>query len=260
MLMNCAAVAPVAAIETDTLICTNERVFLRDLSTKSPDLWGWSVNPPHAAFTNGTSSSSQHPVIVFTQPDTFTITLSVNNVAGANSVSRQVIVLPPPTANFATTTIGSAVEFNNLSTHATGYHWDFGDGDSSNVASPMHTYATPGDYTATLTVFSPCGDMTITKGIQAWATGIADAFNGLDVTLTPNPNNGKFSLMLSGELANQYEIQLLDLQGKTLFEESIRTQGERFVKAFDFSKQAAGLYFLRLNDGASVGTLKVVIE
>jgi PKD repeat protein len=259
-LVNCAAVPPVAIIETDTVVCVSQRVFLKDLSTKSPDSWGWTINPPLTSFTNGTTPTSQNPVIVFTQPDTFTVTLAVNNIAGSNATSRRVIVVPPAAAGFTTTTNGTQVDFNNISVNGTSYHWDFGDGDSSNVASPTHSYAAPGNYTVTLTVSSPCGDKTETREVQAWNTSIEDAFEGLQVSLTPNPNNGQFNLSLSGKLANQYEIQLLDLQGKSLFTESISTYGDRFVKAFDFSQQAAGLYFLRLSDGVSVGTLKVVIE
>lgn len=259
-LSNCQALPPVAAMEIDTFLCTNERVSLRDISTKSPDLWGWNINPPLVAFADGTTPTSQNPVVVFTQPDTFTITLSVNNVAGANSVTKQVIVLPPPTAAFATTTIGNEVAFDNQSTHATGYRWYFGDGDSSDLASPTHTYAAPGDYTVTLKVFSPCGDITRVRTVQAWATGISDAFDGLQVALTPNPNDGKFKLNLSGELASSYQLQLINLQGQTILEEVIRTQGSQYSKAFDLSEQAAGLYFLRLSDGERVGTLKVVIE
>ena len=32
------------------------------------------------------------------------------------------------------------------------YHWDFGDGDTSDMMNPTHVYDTPGDYTVTLTV------------------------------------------------------------------------------------------------------------
>ncbi|MCK4659839.1 MAG: PKD domain-containing protein [Phycisphaerae bacterium] len=37
------------------------------------------------------------------------------------------------------------------------YRWDFGDGESSPVATPLHTYAKPGDYTVTLTVETESG-------------------------------------------------------------------------------------------------------
>ncbi len=35
----------------------------------------------------------------------------------------------------------------------TGYHWDFGDGDTSNLANPQHSYPAPGNYQVKLTVY-----------------------------------------------------------------------------------------------------------
>lgn len=37
------------------------------------------------------------------------------------------------------------------------YRWEFGDGETSPVATPAHTYAKPGDYTVTLTVETESG-------------------------------------------------------------------------------------------------------
>ncbi|RYY42597.1 MAG: PKD domain-containing protein, partial [Chitinophagaceae bacterium] len=52
----------------------------------------------------------------------------------------------------------------------TNYVWDFGDGTpTSNVASPCHTYTTPGIYTISLTTSNPCGTGTTTR--QVCVTG-----------------------------------------------------------------------------------------
>lgn len=64
--------------------------------------------------------------------------------------------LPPlptamPTANFSYVKDGNTVTFENTSTNATSYMWDFGDGATSTETSPVHTYAGDGDYTVTLT-------------------------------------------------------------------------------------------------------------
>src|SRR5262249_23276492 len=45
----------------------------------------------------------------------------------------------------------------------TAWAWAFGDGASSNVQSPSHTYSTPGTYTVQLTVTGPGGSNTATK-------------------------------------------------------------------------------------------------
>jgi PKD repeat protein len=38
------------------------------------------------------------------------------------------------------------------------FHWDFGDGSTSNEQNPSHTYAKVGEYTATLTVTNQKGN------------------------------------------------------------------------------------------------------
>lgn len=56
---------------------------------------------------------------------------------------------------FTYTKDGLTVTFTNTSTTdfpPMTYHWDFGDGSTSSVTNPVHTYAEPGFYTVTLTV------------------------------------------------------------------------------------------------------------
>lgn len=49
------------------------------------------------------------------------------------------------------------VEFINMSSNATSYAWDFGDGNTSTAATPVHTYIANGTYTVSLQVTSSCG-------------------------------------------------------------------------------------------------------
>jgi PKD repeat protein len=45
---------------------------------------------------------------------------------------------------------GESVQFTDLTFGATNWLWDFGDGDSSELQNPTHTYLTAGDYTVSL--------------------------------------------------------------------------------------------------------------
>jgi PKD repeat protein len=47
------------------------------------------------------------------------------------------------------------------------YRWEFGDGATSTEASPVHTYTTPGLYTAVLTVSGPGGSSNVSRQISA---------------------------------------------------------------------------------------------
>ncbi len=75
----------------------------------------------------------------------------------------------PPNANFIYTIDVLTVTFQNLSSGADSYEWNFGDGNTSTEANPVHTYADGGDYTVSLKAVNEGGsntfsdDFTLTK-------------------------------------------------------------------------------------------------
>jgi PKD repeat protein len=73
----------------------------------------------------------------------------------------------PPTADFTadiTTTCRGTIHFSDLSTNiAQQWFWDFGDGDTSSLQNPTHTYTTSGSYTVTLIAVNTIGADTLTR-------------------------------------------------------------------------------------------------
>src|SRR6185503_5950570 len=75
--------------------------------------------------------------------------------------------------------------FTDASTNATSWHWDFGDGDTSNVQNPTHDFIGGGDYTVILTVHNgPCSS---TDTIQLIGVGIDEIISAESFSLFPNP-------------------------------------------------------------------------
>ena len=110
--------------------------------------------------------------------------------------------LPLAEANGAYTAIlGQKVIFSSAGTTDTNgsiqsYLWDFGDGNTSNLANPEHTYATTGSFTATLTVIdndSNTASDTANVIIQAsneapvaQINGPYSAVSGQEITMNSN--------------------------------------------------------------------------
>ena len=73
---------------------------------------------------------------------------------------------PPPDASFSTVIVDLKVQFNNTSTGATAWHWEFGNGAISNAREPTYTYPAAGTYSVTLTVSGPGGpDSSVTRDV-----------------------------------------------------------------------------------------------
>ena len=64
---------------------------------------------------------------------------------------------PIPVFSSTSACLGTATNFTNTTLGTNTYSWTFGDGTTSNLANPSHTYATAGTYQATLLVTSVPG-------------------------------------------------------------------------------------------------------
>ncbi|MDD2340308.1 MAG: PKD domain-containing protein [Methanosarcina sp.] len=127
-------------------------VRFTDTSTYNPTGWQWN-------FGDSSTSIEQNPVHVFSGAGTYTVTLVATNGDGSSDAKPMDIkvnrVLTPPVADFtANTTEGYApltVKFTDTSTYnPTGWQWNFGDGQTSIVRNPEHTFSAAGVYTVSL--------------------------------------------------------------------------------------------------------------
>lgn len=92
-------------------------------------------------------------------------------------------------ANSTAVAIGCPVQFSNQSAGFTNiYTWDFGDGQTSGLENPTHTYTSAGTYTASLTVGNSIGSDTETK-----TNYITVGASGGPVAATCSPTGGAIS-------------------------------------------------------------------
>lgn len=141
---------PVARFSGTSLTgCAPILVRFTDESTGSPDCWKWDLG-------NGTISYLQNPSVTYFVPGQYNIKLLVKNIAGSDSVIRTgyVHVYAAPVVAFsAPQTSGCntlSVNFNNQSSPANTWQWDFGDGVFSYQESPSHFYSQTGSYNVSL--------------------------------------------------------------------------------------------------------------
>lgn len=112
-------------------------------------------------FGDGTGSTDANPAKTYGSAGTYEVVLKVTDDKGAwTFASKNVRVNAAPTAQITSATAGVAgtvTQFMSANTDSDGSIvsscWDFGDGQQAcGGGNPGHTYTTPGDYTAKLTV------------------------------------------------------------------------------------------------------------
>ena len=140
-------------------------VNFTDASSGSPTSWSW-------MFGDGGTSTQQNPTYVYSDPGTYTVTLTATNAYGADDEVKSSYITvntPYPVANFyGDPTSGEApltVDFYDQTTNnPTSWDWDFGDGvGTSTQQNPTYTYTADGSYTVTLIATNAYGSDTETK-------------------------------------------------------------------------------------------------
>lgn len=116
-------------------------------------------------FGDGATSTMAAPNHDFGVEGTYNVTLIASNECGLATYSQEVTVVLDPSAGFTSdVTAGCApldVQFTNqASDNVTAYSWSFGDGGSSTLPNPTHTFLEPGSYGVTLTVSNAAGSET----------------------------------------------------------------------------------------------------
>ncbi len=160
------------------------------------------------------------------------------------------------------------------------YLWDFGDGSTSTLQYPSHTYATQGHYDVCLTITdaSACtsttcdtssikklmanGSMMQLHVVPIPTNGIGMNNNGItSVTAQPNPFNDQVILNLATNYPQKINVQITDVMGKLIYSENknlVVGSNETKINTINFSE---GLYFVKiLSENNSFNTTVRIIK
>jgi gliding motility-associated-like protein len=169
-------VQPVATFNFTNVICTGECTF-NNLSL-------WSTNFSWNFGDNNTSNLA-NPTHTYQQPGNYTVTMiAYDNSGCADTVSQVVNIVSSPSASFTSNVPPCSLTgtFTNSSTgNVVSYHWNFGDGDSSAIENPAHSYLQSGTYNIILTVTDNNGCIdTATRSISPYIFSLADFIYSID--------------------------------------------------------------------------------
>lgn len=236
------------------------------------------------SFGDGTSSTLKNPTKTYTTAGIKIVKLNIiDSVQGCWPSKTDTITinniapLCQASFNLAIDTV-TAFNFYILNTSivrpGTFYIWSFGDGDSSNLVNPTHTYAAFGKYKICLKIIDSICTSTFCDSIGMDTSGVllktgAFGFKVLNLTklstvsnvnniafkienvkIYPNPTNSNATISWAHAKTEEVSLKLFDLSGKEIMSKTFISSPGENSETIDLSNLANSIYFLQyLSEG-----------
>jgi len=275
---NIVVVAPIANfIGTPTTVAAGNNVSFTQTSTNNPNTFAWTVNPSvGVTYASGTTASSANPIINFTVPGQYTVTLTASNSAGSDAETKTnyvtVTALAAPVANFTANNTsvlaGSNVNFTQTSTNnPTTFTWTvtpstgiaYQSGTTASSANPIIRFSNVGQYTVSLTASNLSGSDIETKTNYITVTttaGIEDNKLAGLIHIYPNPATDIVYIQIDPIMEKPVEVTITDMVGKTIGRYS-KPAGTTTIE-IECSTWSQGVYHIQIRSGNMNYTQKVI--
>ncbi|MDR9373579.1 MAG: PKD domain-containing protein, partial [Schleiferiaceae bacterium] len=246
-LQGTAAAMPLAAFSfNNENICKGEISFQHSAQNFNTLFWD---------FGDGATSSQPNPLHQYQSPGTYQVILRAQNAIGVDSMTQTVTANPIAT-NFAvsqdTARRNDTIAFTDSTNGAVSWTWDFGDGTTSNLQNPTHSYSALGLYTVRLTA-TDNRNCTETKSRDILVTdqnSLNDWVLRNQVNLYPNPARTVTTLSANGLEWKNFHLKIYNNLGQVVTELKPKTTNGQ-VKISTKSWEP-GLYHLQVQKNARV--------
>ncbi len=203
-----------AAFDIPDSLCMPAFITYLDQSTNA-STWSWT-------FGDNNTSNLSNPTNTYVAPGVYNVILVAGNPATCNKLdtaSQTISVFTSPVAGFTWSpnppTPNTPNKFTNLSTGATKYLWDFGDGTSSTNKDEVHVYFADGYYTVCLTATNAygCRD-TACKTVRGLVLPLVDVPTGF----SPNGDGINDVVYVKGYGIQKMAFKIFNRWGEKIFE------------------------------------------
>ncbi len=125
------------------------------------------------------------------------------------------------------------------------WHWDFGDGQSSDEISPVHTYASSGIYEVCLTVSNENGSDTKCQEVEILTTALQEALDKTpDLSITPNPFVDQVQIKSRSGTFRAASLEVFDMHGTKVFHQA----SIPVPVTLKMPQLPSGMYLFRIRD------------
>lgn len=162
-------------------------------------------------------------------------------------------------AGFSFTNIESTFSFTDNSLNSVDYMWDFGDGNTSTLQNPVHSFTESGSFIVKQSTSNTCFTDSAYDTINAVISDLPEMRTSYKVNIYPNPSTGVIDFNVVSNSPNDYlTYDIIDLNGKILRKGKISGTSGKFNFSEDLSNIDPGNYFLKIN--GQTKSKKIVIN
>ena len=248
--------APSALFSLDANIgCPPLEIQFSDQSTGQVENRNWT-------FPGGNPGTSMdpNPLVIYEIPGIYNVQLEVSNSAGSSTLIFEdtIEVVAEPVPSFDISGDNGNLIFNNTSTNATSYLWDFGDGSpTSSEVNPLHTYTVSGVYEVTLIAANAFCTESVTIPINVMITGLENHPLQEFAKIYPNPTNDILNISIENNTDEKFqgkEVIIYQMNGKEVFSKVYR--GSLPIQ-IDMKQFESGFYLLTIKTEGTIGYWKI---
>ncbi|MCS6992001.1 MAG: PKD domain-containing protein [Chitinophagales bacterium] len=215
-------------------------------SNLTPNTLQWLWN-----FGDGHISMDENPVHTYSVMDTYQVCLIVFDLCASDTICKQVVITCPPfTAAFTYAIDDFTVSFWDQSVNSIGWLWDFGDGNSSTLQNPVHTYADTGHYTVCLISRDSCSADTACQSIQIVLSGLLQMDLEAVLVVFPNPASETSVLHLKLPQALTATVHVYDLLGRPQFSHRWLQPSTKHLLEIPVAHWPDGTYVIEIRAGS----------
>jgi gliding motility-associated-like protein len=177
----------------------------------------------------GATSTDMNPSYLYSQPGNYNVVLIANDSNTCNKTDTfrfTLKVLPAPTAAFTyapqPVQENTPTQFTNQSLGAVKYEWDFGDGENSDQANPLHQFNSTDTFDVCLVALNEvgCAD-TFCLRVPALVAPLLDVPNAL----TPNGDGRNDKVFVRGFGIKTIVWRIYNRFGQMVFQTNNRNEG-----------------------------------
>ena len=221
--------------------CTYDSVAFNNLTHS----YGDTVSTYLWVFGDGNTSNDKNPSHLYSVDDNYTVLLIAETNSGCtDSITKQVVTYPVPTADFDYTAdkyeVDEIITFTDASVGANNWQWSFDDGITVSIQNPQHIYNVADSYTVIQSVSNEYGCVDTAETTLIIKDALFVYPPKLPTAFSPNNDGMNDVFIPRGGPFTSVEFRIYDSWGGEIFNTSKIDEGwDGTYKGID---QKIGIY------------------